>query len=219
MNIINEAAKFAFPKGARWTSVSEVKLLDSEGKSAGNIDYVVARLDAQGRVVDFASVEVQGVYISGNLRDAFTKYMEDGGENFEWDGKNYPRLDYLSSSRKRLLPQLLHKGGIFKSWNKKQCVAIQKQFYDTLPPLPETDKKNADIAWFLYDLRMDEDANSYRLFLSKTVYTEFAPALNAIITPKPGRMDDFVNVLQGKLEAKNAVEPDKPQSIFDPPSV
>ena len=68
-SIIEDAARFAFPPEAKWTSLSEVKLNDIDGKPAGNIDYVIVRLDDDGSVIDFVSVEVQGVYISGNLRN------------------------------------------------------------------------------------------------------------------------------------------------------
>ena len=64
----------------------------------------------------------------------------------EWSGPNYPRADYLSSSRKRLAPQLLYKGGIFKQWHKKQAVALHKAFYATLPELPAIAPQEADIA-------------------------------------------------------------------------
>ena len=78
--------------------------------------------------------------------------------NFEWPtGYNYPKPDYLSSSRKRLIPQMLYKGGIFQSWKKKQTVALQKSFFDTLPSLPTTSKSKADIAWFLYDFEFNAD--------------------------------------------------------------
>ena len=38
------------------------------------------------------------------------------------DQPNYPRPDYLSSSRKRLAPQLIFKGGIFNTWKKKTAL-------------------------------------------------------------------------------------------------
>ena len=75
--IVENAAKFAFDKDAAWTSLSEIRLNDSDGQSAGNIDYVVVSYDKiTGKILDFASVEVQGVYISGNLRNSFEEYMK-----------------------------------------------------------------------------------------------------------------------------------------------
>ncbi len=49
-----------------------------------------------------------------------------------------------------------NKGGIFQTWKKKQTVALQKSFFDTLPKLPTVSQEKADLAWFLYDLVLDE---------------------------------------------------------------
>ena len=214
--IVENAAKFAFPEGTLWTSLSEIKLLDRDGQSAGNIDYVVVSYEkSSGKILDFASVEVQGVYISGNLRNAFEQYIANPSPTFDWQGRNYPHPDFLSSSRKRLIPQMLYKGGIFKAWGKKQCVVIQESFYKTLPELPEVPKEDADIAWFLYDLILDDTDQQYHLTLVRTVYTEFSQALNTVITPKPGIIDNFVTLLQSKLDEKQSISPEKPQSILD----
>lgn len=206
--ILKNAADFVWPKGTKWTSLPEIKLMDAEGQSAGNIDYVIVKYDNDGQIVDFASIEVQGVYISGNLRNPFQKFMDHPTEDFQWNGRNYPHPDYLSSSRKRLIPQMLYKGGIFKSWNKKQCVVLQKSFFDTLPELPTTTKEKADIAWFLYELKYDKASLQYRLTLAETVYTEFQAALQKVIYTKPGNMADFVSVLQGKLDEKRIIVPE-----------
>ena len=72
---------------------------------------------------------------------------------------------------------MLYKGGIFQAWEKKQTVALQKAFFDTLPKLPTVKERKADIAWFLYDLVMDGTTNQYILTLVDTVYTEFEAAL------------------------------------------
>ena len=214
--IIENAAKFAFPKGVSWTSLSEIKLLDANGQSAGNIDYVVVSYDnATKQIIDFVSVEVQGVYISGNLRNAFEDYMKRPNKDFVWKGRNFPHPDYLSSSRKRLVPQMLYKGGIFKSWGKKQCVVIQESFFKTLPNLPEVPLEEADIAWFLYDLVLDPHDNVYHLELVKTVYTEFSKALNVVITPQAGDINDFFKVLQNKFDTKQNIAPDNPTTILD----
>ena len=214
--IIENAAKFAFPDGSSWTSLSEIKLVDADGLTAGNIDYVVISYDkSTGDIIDFASIEVQGVYISGNLRNAFEEYMKFPHADFEWKGRNYPHPDYLSSSRKQLIPQLLTKGGIFKAWGKKQCVVIQQSFYNTLPPLPEVEKEQADIAWFIYDLIYDPTDNQNHLILIKTIYTEFNQALNKVISPKVGNIENFITILQNKLEAKQSVNPEIPTTILN----
>ena len=118
--IVENAAKFAFGEKIKWTSLSEIKLLDAKGQSAGNIDFVLVAYNEKGQLIDFASLEVQGVYISGNLRNPFESYINNPNSQFDWTtGYNMPKPDYLSSSRKRLIPQMLYKGGIFQTWKKK----------------------------------------------------------------------------------------------------
>jgi len=112
--IIEKAAEFAFGSQATWTSISEIKLVDRNGQSAGNIDFVLVQYNEKGQLVNFASLEVQGVYISGNLRNPFEEYIKNPSKDFEWPtGYNYPKPDYLSSSRKRLIPQSFIKEGFF----------------------------------------------------------------------------------------------------------
>ena len=212
--ILKNAAEFVWKKGTKWTSLPEIRLVDADGQAAGNIDYVIVSYDTNGNILDFASIEVQGVYISGNLRNPFQKYMDNPTNGFQWDGRNFPRPDYLSSSRKRLIPQMMYKGGIFKAWNKKQCVAIQKAFFETLPELPETTKEKADIAWFLYDLIYSKSDNAYHLQLVNTVYTEFYSALHRVIHTKEGSMEEFMSLLQGKLDERTSNAPEA-HSVFE----
>lgn len=212
--ILRNAAAFVWPKGTKWTSLPEIRLTDANGQSAGNIDYVLVSYDTDGKILDFASIEVQGVYISGNLRNSFKEYMTNPSPDFSWDGKNYPHPDYLSSSRKRLIPQMLYKGGIFKAWGKKQCVVIQKSFFETLPSLPQVSKEQADIAWFLYDLDYSKTDNQNHLVLKDIIYTEFKAALDKVIYTNPGKMSDFVNQLQGKLEERKVCPPET-LSVFE----
>lgn len=122
---------------------------------------------------------------------------------------NYPRPDYLSSSRKRLAPQLLFKGGILHSWQKKIAVALNKCFFDTLPPLTKVDKSKADIVWLIYDLEMTKEGNHNRYKLTKIdeVFTEFAPALLSITTPVPGNLKNFLKLLQEKLDDQRETPP------------
>lgn len=200
--IAEDAATFFFPPDSAWTSLTEIRLKDGNGQSAGNIDVVLVSYDAHGKLVDFGSLEVQGVYISGNVRNPFSRYMADTENHAKipWNGPNYPRADYLSSSRKRLAPQLLYKGGIFKQWKRKQAVALHKSFYDTLPVLPEVSPTEADIAWFLYDLEYDSSDNLFRLKKYKTVYTDFERAMLKITSAPAGPVSEFVAHLQDKLD-------------------
>jgi hypothetical protein len=125
--------------------------------------------------------------------------------SMDWsDRPNYPRPDYLSSSRKRLAPQLLFKGGILHGWQKKIAVALNKSFFDTLPNLKRVSKQKADIAWLIYDLEMTKDTKQgiamYCLKKVEEVFTGFESALVSITTPSPGKIEDFIRLLQEKLD-------------------
>jgi len=203
--IISDAANFIFEGKATWTHVGEVRLKDKHGKSAGNIDYVLVSYDDKGRVLDFGSLEVQAVYISGNLTGPFTAYLENPEADFSWTQSfKYPKPDYLSSSRKRLIPQIIAKGSILKQWNKKQVVALQTSFYNTLPALPEFNKTESDFAFFLYDLVPDTKTKVLSLKLQQIVYTKFASALEQIAKFEAGSISRFTEILQKKLDAKRA---------------
>jgi hypothetical protein len=106
--IVSDAADFFFA-GSNYVAVTEARLKDLHGKSAGNIDIVITAIDKKGEITDFGAIEVQAVYITGNVRNVLEKYMESPKKNQDmmWPAKNYPSPDYLSSSRKRLAPQLI----------------------------------------------------------------------------------------------------------------
>jgi hypothetical protein len=208
--IAEDAAGFFGFEPGKWTSLPEVRLNDRNGKSAGNIDLVIVSYDDRGRLTNFGSLEVQAVYISGNVRNPFEHFMEDREARQDMPWPNPPRPDYLSSSRKRLMPQLTFKGGILKSWGKKQAVALHKSFYATLPPTPRVAPEDAEIAWFVYDLKHDPGENRYHLVLEEVIYTEFEPALASMTTPYPGPVEKFERVLQNKLDEELVSPPDAP---------
>ena len=216
--IAEDAATFFFPKNSMWTSLTEVRLNDANGQSAGNIDIVLVSYDKHGRITDFGSLEIQGVYISGNVRRPFERYISNPSENIHFDWSNeryYPRPDYLSSSRKRLAPQLIYKGGILKHWNKKMAVALDISFFKTLPEMPEVDEKDADIAWVVYDLVYNQNSNVFNLLKVNTIYTKFKNALDIITMSSPGKVDDFVGVLQNKLDDKLDNHPPDTHTLSD----
>ncbi|MFN8004299.1 MAG: NotI family restriction endonuclease [Acidobacteriota bacterium] len=215
--IADDAAAFFFPATANWTSLVEVRLNDKHSRSAGNIDVVLVSYDEFGRITDFGSLEVQAVYISGNVRAPFEFFMQTPADlHLDWTGKpNYPRPDYLSSSRKRLAPQLLFKGGILHAWGKKQAVAINRGFYNSLPRLTHVAPQDADLAWLIYDLLLDETTNRYKLSKSETVYTKFQPTMLQLTTATPGPVEDFLGYLQTKLDEKLEHNPPDAPTLVD----
>lgn len=212
--ITDDAASFFFKKDTSWSSLTEIRLNDLNGKSAGNIDVVLVAYDEKGKVYDFGALEIQAVYISGNVRDPFEYFMKDpkNRSSMDWSKEpNFPRPDYLSSSRKRLAPQLLYKGGILNDWKKKIAVALESSFFATLPDLKRVPESKADITWMIYDLEFikEKSGGQERYYLKKIdeVFTEFEPALISITTASPGKVGDFIKLLQEKLDEQLETPP------------
>ena len=198
--ITDDAADFFFEEGTRWSSLTEVHLNDANGKSAGNIDVMLVAYDEQGKIIDFGAVEVHAAYVSGNLREPFESYMQDPKSNalMDWTAQpNYPHPDFLSAARKSLVPQLLFKGGILHSWNKKIAVAIDRSLFDTLPALNRVEKEDADIAWFIYNLELitEGDKERYQLKKVDVVYTQFQSTLSSITAISASNVEDFVKFI------------------------
>ncbi|MBI2171340.1 MAG: hypothetical protein HYU30_04875 [Chloroflexi bacterium] len=203
--ISDDAAAFFFPQGTNWTSLTEVHLKDRVGKAAGNIDIVLVSYDGRGRVIDFGALEIQAVYISGNIRRPFEQYLKDPSANHDMDWTkqpNYPRPDYLSSSRKRLVPQMIYKGGILRAWKRKMAVALNRGLYESLPKFTEVSSDEADIVWLVYDLTYNPSQQRYTLQLHKRVYVRSEAALARIMSPETGEEKDFLELLQSKLDDK-----------------
>lgn len=214
--IAEDAANFFFPKGSKWTSLTEVRLNDRNGQSAGNIDVVLVSYDDSGRLLDFGAVEVQAVYISGNVRNPFAAYMAKPGENLNWTEQELsPRADYLSSSRKRLVPQLIYKGNILVSWRKKIAVVVHKTFFDTLPKMKSCGVKTAEIAWLVYDLKYDTASQTNQLVRHRICYTKLATVLRKIATPVPGPLTDFQRLLQERLNEQLSGPTPESQTLND----
>lgn len=195
MLIVADAARFFFPPNTRYLALTEVRLNDKNGKSAGNIDMVLVALDDDDQIVDFGALEVQAVYVSGNVKKPFQHYMSDPAAhaNMEWPSLGYPKPDYLSSSRKWIARQLIFKGGILRGWDKKMAIAVDHPFFEQLLPLPEVEPSKADLAWLIYGLVYDAAKNCYSLAPFRTVYTRFEEVFGGDIEPRSGDEKEFLS--------------------------
>jgi hypothetical protein len=203
--ITTDAGKFFFPDNEFVTAIPEIKVTDKNGEAVGNVDYILVAHDKYGRVLDFAPLEVQAVYITGNITGPFEYFMSTRDSNLDWPrNRNYPKPDWLSSSMKRLVPQLLAKGSIMRQWGKKQAIAVQKDFLDRMPKsVPVVPKEQADVVWLLYDLIDDPATNTRKLTRLEPVYSSFQQMLERFTTYEAGPVEMFTSMLQGKLEAVN----------------
>jgi hypothetical protein len=214
--IAKHAARFFFSPGDRYRILQEVQLRDKDDNVAGNIDFVLAKIDDVGHIVDFGGVEVQSVYTQGGgMRDSFEHYMVDpaGRVDFDWRSYSdkYPRPDWRSS-HKRLFQQFLFKGAIFRDWGKKQAVPIQTDFYRSLPDFTEVKEDQADMVWLIYDLQRNEDTGRWSLYLDEKVFTDFNQTIDEVeYIETGGPKSDFISALERKLDR----EPDSPDLTID----
>lgn len=203
--ITTDAARFFFPNNEYVTTIPEVKVRDRFGKSVGKFDFMIVAHDEYGRLIDFAPLEVQSVYISGNITGPFEYFLDTKDADLNWSrDKNYPKPDWLSSSMKRLVPQIVAKGSIMHQWGKKQAVAVQKSFFDRIPKaIPVVPKEQADMVWLLYDLIHNSATNTHQLTRLEPVYSSFQQTLLSFTTYEAGSEDEFKEVLQSKLNDLN----------------
>ena len=193
MLIVEDAARFFFPPKTRFLPLTEVRLKDKNGKSAGNIDMVLVALDDNDRVVDFGALEVQAVYISGNVKKPFKQYMSDPAAHadMDWLAEGGLKPDCLSSW-KHLAQQIKIKGHILNRWGKKMTVAIDRHLFEKLPPLLEVKPARANFALMVYEIVSDRNLNQYALSPYRTIYSKFEEIFASNSDDDPSGLEEFI---------------------------
>jgi hypothetical protein len=202
--IASDAARFLFPQDTKWTFLSEIRMKDASGKSAGVLDLILVAYDADGLITDYGALEIQAVYISGNARTPFQIYMRSPEEYRHQDWSRLlepPKPDFLSSL-KRLIPQLLIKSRILRAWGRRMAVAIDAAFFDSLPAMREVGSRTADLVWLVYELQPDASTGRLHLTNTKSVYTDLRETIAAMTEPEIGPEKPFLELLQRKLKEK-----------------
>ena len=193
--IFKDAAKVAFGDGVRFGVFPEIRILEMpdskyEGavKKIGKIDFLLARIDGE-KIIDFAALEVQATYISGNsIRPGFNHFLKTGEVDPIAANR---RPDFRSSAQKRLFPQLQLKVPVFRRWGKKFFVVVDRRFFSELPNFKETTKSNGEITWLIYDLKLR--MHGYELSDLRTSFTNWDTVQNAI--REEGRSPEPENII------------------------
>ncbi|WP_246070174.1 NotI family restriction endonuclease [Humibacillus xanthopallidus] len=93
--------------GKRWGG--ELRLPQRQGRGSYFVDWILARLDAQGNLAEFVAIEVQSIDTTGNYRNgrtallAQTRHIERTTAGFNWENVS-----------KRILPQVIYKGNVLQ---------------------------------------------------------------------------------------------------------
>jgi len=155
--IFVDVGRTVFGSGARVIAVPEVRILriakqGSDGQirshRIGKVDFLIAKLDSRGVPSDFAALEIQAVYFSGpSVRQPFNHFMR---RRVVPEG-SARRPDWRSSAQKRLMPQLALKIPVFRRWGKKFFVAVDSQFFGSLPRIKTVSSvANSEVTWLVY---------------------------------------------------------------------
>lgn len=86
----------------------ELRLPQRQGQGAYFVDWVLARLDEQGELVEFTAIEVQTIDTTGNYRNARSALIDDRTIVDDTVGLNWENVS------KRIIPQLIYKGQVLQ---------------------------------------------------------------------------------------------------------
>lgn len=93
--------------GKRWGG--ELRLPQKDGAGSYFVDWVLALLDAQGKLKEFVAVEVQTIDTTGNYRNGREGLLSHERTNPQTTvGMNWENVN------KRILPQLIYKGQVLQ---------------------------------------------------------------------------------------------------------
>lgn len=200
-----------FKAGVVWEDLEEHLFPDADGEfyvleegklgEAGRIDLIPV-IHRDGKITDFAAVEIQSSYFSGgSIREEFTEYMDridDGQPPRPPQGSR--QMDYRSCVDKRLLPQLEEKVETVEAWDRTFGVVLQKIAFDNSNIVRHIDRVPEDEAtffFFVYDYV--EDAPRYRLSLDEIFPTTMEEITKAIGESTAPDESEFEAYLERKL--------------------
>ena len=201
--IFSDAGRIAFGPDAQIEAFPEIRILTvpseagGRDRKIGKVDFLIGHV-VDGKVLDFAAVEVQAAYFSGgNLRDIQKSFLINHHLN---DVNADRRPDFRSSAQKRLVPQLALKIPVFRRWGKKFFVVVDSQFFGALPPFKATTESNSELTWLVYPFEKSRQA--YTLGNPATVFSVWDDVQTALREGQPPDPSDILKELQLKLEIK-----------------
>ena len=86
----------------------ELRLPQKSKKGGYFVDWVLAKIDADGKLLEFVAVEVQTIDTTGSYRTGYEALLTDGTVEKTTAGLNWENV------AKRILPQLIYKGQILQ---------------------------------------------------------------------------------------------------------
>jgi hypothetical protein len=198
--VFRDAAKIAFGSSCEFAVFPEIRVLripDRSGKrdaKIGKVDFLLGHVEA-GQIKDFAALEVQASYFSGEaIRPAMNHFLKHGALDNAISDR---RPDFRSSAQKRLFPQLQLKVPIFRRWGKKFFVVVDTQFFNSLPVFKTTTPANSEIIWLKYPIRLH--GNRYTMDDPEIVGTQWDDLVTSLREGIAPEREEVLSELQMKL--------------------
>ncbi|MEK7233100.1 MAG: NotI family restriction endonuclease [Elusimicrobiota bacterium] len=178
--------------------VHEIKM-GKKKDSIGNVDCVIADLDANNKVKEFISVEVQAVDITGSYFKAYEALL-----NSKTMGKKPAYGFNFANVYKRFVTQLIAKGFFHAQWGTKIVAVVQDVVFNDIlqrGPFPETgDPKGSNIVFMVYKY-VPDSANPGRHLLQfdKAVGTHHTNLQHAVLYKMAPSKQSFCERIESKL--------------------
>lgn len=207
--ILRDAARLAFGAGVSFAAFPEIRILQIDDpakpgklKKIGKVDFVLGAV-SDGKIFDFAALEVQAAYFSGlETRTALRQFIAHGHFG---DLDVFRRPDFRSSAQKRLIPQLQLKVPVFRRWGKKFFVVTDSQFYRSLPAFRSTTSANSELTWLVYPIR--KNGENFAMSEVQPVFSEWADVETSLREGRAPDPAEIISELQFKLTAKGKKAP------------
>jgi hypothetical protein len=175
---------------------------DSEGgDDVGRIDMVlVSSKTPNDAPMNWAALEIQAVYFSGNAMKGEFEAFNDPGVDWVIFPAGRRRPDYRSSGPKRLMPQLQIKVPTLRRWGKKMAVVVDRAFFDSIGEMDNVaDISNADIAWFVVRFEEVEGQKRTRIVRDEVRYTTLERSVEGLTGGKPVPLPVFETRITDKI--------------------
>ena len=121
----------------------ELPLPKRQGRGSYYVDWILARLDGTGELIEFTAIEVQTIDTTGTYQNARRALLERHQIEKDTVGLNWENVS------KRIIPQIIYKGQVLERLGGKeklpqfptQPAAIHFVAYDYLADVPMEDGK------------------------------------------------------------------------------
>jgi hypothetical protein len=212
-----EAMKRHFGRRApRAQLVTELRL--SEPRMS--LDGVGALLDANSDHIDVVGIEAQTIDTrGGQIKPLWAAYVD--GQPDRWRDRYLGGVKFgvnTTNVWKRLLPQVMNKGRLYRGWDSRLYVVVQDPVFQfisrrmRLDRLPRQQRDQAEIIWLLWDFdgdsKRDPQTGMLRSGISAdAIYTTVQQVEEAFVRLSITPRNEFIEKLRRKLDRVDRRQP------------